>query len=99
MEFELLDRYLLSAQVSKARVVEELLRNPSGDPAAAPFYRALRQIGPRAADEALIALRLVLAGKQPIDEKVRVLRNFVKASRGGGEDAGAAREAYFTELR
>ncbi len=99
MEFELLDRYLLSAEGSKAAVVAELLRNPSADPAAAPFYRALRQIGPRAADEALIALRLVLAGKPPADENVRSLRDLIKSSRAGGEDAASAREAYHAELR
>ena len=98
MNFELLDRYLLSAEGSKASLVEALLQRPSDDPAAAPFYRALRHIGGRAADEALIALRLVLAGKEPDDAKVRVVRDYVKRSRAGGADATSAREAYFDEL-
>lgn len=99
MEFEPLDRYLLSAQGSKAAVVDALLEHRSDDPAAAPFYRALARIGPRAADEALIALRLVLAGKKPADERVRVLRDCVHAARAGGEQAASARETYFAELR
>ena len=99
MEFELLDRYLLSAEGSKAAVVDALLQHQSDDPAAAPFYRALRQIGPRAADEALIALRLVLAGKKPADDKVRTLRHLMQTSRAGGDPAAAARDAYFMELR
>ncbi|MBV9277015.1 MAG: hypothetical protein JOZ97_02150, partial [Candidatus Eremiobacteraeota bacterium] len=84
---------------SKASVVQALLQHPSDEPAAAPFYRALRQIGPRAADEALIALRIVLAGKQPSDEKVRAIRHLVQRSRAGGDDALPAQDAYFAELR
>jgi len=99
MEFELLDRYLLSAQGSKAAVVDALLEHRSEDPAAAPFYRALARIGPRAADEALIALRLVLAGKKAADDSVRVLRDCVATARAGGEESAAARDAYFAELR
>ena len=99
MEFELLDRYLLSAEGSKAAVVDALLQHPSDDPAAAPFYRALGRIGARAADEALIALRLVLAGKKPADDNVRALRELIQKSRAGGEQAAPARDAYFTELR
>jgi len=94
----LLDRYLLSAEGSKQAVVDALLLAPSDDPAAAPFYRALRQIGARAADEALIALRLVLAGKQPQDGKVRGLRELAFTARADGEGAAAARAAYFREL-
>jgi hypothetical protein len=98
MEFDLLDRYLLSAQGSKAEVVDALLARPSDDPAAAPFYRALARIGARAADEALIALRLVLAGKKPADERVRALRKHAADARAGGEEAASARDAYFAEL-
>lgn len=74
MAFEIVDRYLLGEPVSKPAAIEALLSPRSNDPAAAPFYRALEAVGPRAADEALIALRLVLAGRKPDDAAVRRLR-------------------------
>ncbi|MGH7728427.1 MAG: hypothetical protein ACREM2_06530 [Vulcanimicrobiaceae bacterium] len=89
MDFESLDRYLLGEPVSKAALVSELLAERSGRAAAAPFYRALEAIGPRAADEALVALRLVLAGHEPSDERVRRLRALSSLARAAA--AGDAR--------
>jgi hypothetical protein len=91
--FELVDGYLLGEPVSKPAVVEALLAERSEDPAAAPFYRALEAVGPRAADEAFIALRAVLAGLAPSDERVRRLRAVASLARAcaTGDRAGAAR--------
>lgn len=74
MNFATVDGYLLGAPISKTDVVAELLAERSDNPAAAPFYRALEAVGVRAADEAFIALRLVLAGYAPEDGAVRRLR-------------------------
>ncbi|MBD5635554.1 MAG: hypothetical protein IAI49_13845, partial [Candidatus Eremiobacteraeota bacterium] len=86
MGFELIDGYLLGEPVSKPAVVESLLSQRSDAPAAAPFYRALEAVGARAADEAFIALRLVLAGHAPEDEavrRVRALAGVARAARTG----------------
>jgi hypothetical protein len=74
MGFAAVDGYLLGDPVSKAEAVDELLASRSDAPAAAPFYRALEAVGVRAADEAFIALRLVLAGRVPQDDAVRRIR-------------------------
>jgi hypothetical protein len=71
------------------------LRARSSDPRAQPFYRALETIGARAADEALLALRVVLGGNAPDDETivaVRAARNRAKAGEPG------AREAYLRSV-
>jgi hypothetical protein len=92
MGFEVVDGYLLGDAVSKPSVVEAVLANRSDAPAAAPFYRALEAVGARAADEAFIALRLVLAGRDADDAAVRRLRavaGFARALR-TGDRAGIA---------
>jgi hypothetical protein len=88
--FELVDRYLLGEPVSKPDVLAAVLAERSPDPAAAPFYRALEAVGARAADEAFLALRLVLAGKQPSNEAVRRLRALAGVARtcANGDRAG-----------
>jgi hypothetical protein len=88
--FETIDRYLLGAPVSKADVVAAALAERSDRPAAAPFYRALEAVGVRAADEAFIALRIVLAGHEPSDDRVRRLRALSGVARGAaaGDRAG-----------
>jgi hypothetical protein len=86
----LLDRYLLGEPVSKPLIVERVLAERSPLPEAAPFYRALDAVGTRAADEALIALRLVLAGQQPSDERVRTLRSLGALARAAAENDAAA---------
>jgi hypothetical protein len=86
----LLDRYLLGEPVSKPVVISSVLAERSPLPAAAPFYRALEAVGTRAADEALIALRLVLAGREPSDEAVRSLRALGALARAGAENDAAA---------
>ncbi len=88
----LLDRYLLGEPVSKPVLVAGLLAERSPLPAAAPFYRALEAVGVRAADEAFIALRLVLAGKEPSDDAVRHLRALAALARASAQnDAGAVK--------
>jgi hypothetical protein len=59
--------------------------------AVQPFYRALDLLGPKVADEALIALRLALAGLPVDDDGVRTLRSHLAAARSGDS---AARAAY-----
>jgi len=90
--FEVVDGYLLGEAVSKPDVVAALLRERSDVPAAAPFYRALEAVGARAADEAFLALRLVLAGKAPDDDRVRRLRAIAGVARAArtGDRAGLA---------
>jgi hypothetical protein len=86
MGFEVVDGYLLGDPVSKPAVVAAFLADRSESEAAAPFYRALEAVGARAADEAFIALRLVLAGHAADDEAVKRLRavaNFARAARTG----------------
>jgi hypothetical protein len=59
-------------------------------PAAQAFYRALDLLGPRVADEALIALRLALIGEAVDDDGVLRLRGHLAAARGGDPEARAA---------
>ncbi len=84
MGFEIVDRYLLGDPVSKPDVVAAFLAERSALPAAQPFYRALDAVGVRAADEAFIALRLVLAGKEASDDAVRRLRAIAAVARAAG---------------
>ena len=86
MDFTLLDGYLLGRSVSKAEVLNALLADRSPEPAAAPFYRALEAVGTRAADEALIALRLILNGQASTDENVRRLRALSAIARAAAAD-------------
>jgi len=92
MGFEIVDRYLLGEPVSKPDVVSAILAERSDHPAAAPFYRAFEAVGARAADEAVIALRLVVAGKSPGDAAVRRLRGLTSVARASraGDRAGLA---------
>jgi len=92
MGFEVVDRYLLGEPVSKPEAIAALLAERSPAPAAAPFYRAFEAVGVRAADEAFIALRLILAGKAHDDASVRRLRAFASVARAGraGDRAGLA---------
>ncbi|HMD01644.1 MAG TPA: hypothetical protein VKG44_01645 [Candidatus Baltobacteraceae bacterium] len=93
MSFALIDGYLLGEPVSKPDAIEALLRERSPEPAAAPFYRALEAVGVRAADEAFVALRLVLAGQTPSDERVRRVRALAAVARAcaTGDRAGLAK--------
>jgi hypothetical protein len=93
MDFESLDGYLLDGSPSKAEVVREiLLARPSAE-GAAPFYEGIERLGARTPDLALIALRLVLAGRKADDAAVAWLRDVVGRARAG--DA-AARNEYRT---
>lgn len=87
MVFDLLDRYLLGEKktMSKAQLIEKLLAEPSPEPAAAPFYRALSMVGARVADEAFIALRLAMRGEPPADDAVREVRDLLTRARSEDE--------------
>lgn len=91
MELHPLDGYLLDGTPSKSEAIAAALRTRSDDPRAQPFYRALEALGARAADEALLALRLVLAGKGTDDDAIRALRD-ERARAKTGDAAG--RSAY-----
>lgn len=101
MDLRPLDGYLLDGTPSKRDAIEHLLRDRIEDPRAAPFYRAFEAIGTRAADEALIALRVLAAGKVPDDALIRRLRDLVKLARAGKRGdpkVEAARESFLREL-
>jgi hypothetical protein len=93
MDFELLDGYLLDGTPSKSEVVRKLLEIRPGPEGAAPFYEGIARLGARTPDLALIALRLVLAGKKADDAAVAAMRDVVARARAG--DAGA-RDEYRT---
>jgi hypothetical protein len=98
MQFELIDEYLLTGAPPKARVIKDLLANPSTLAEAAPFYEGMRMLGERTPDLALVALRLVLAGKRADDASVIALRGHADRARKGGEEGVAARAAYTRAL-
>lgn len=98
MQFDSFDGYLLEGRGTKADLIEALLRERSPLEEAAPFYRALEILGAKAADEALMALRLVLAGRPAADESIRRMRKDVKTARQGGPEAQEARDDYFRQL-
>lgn len=93
MGFESLDGYLLDGTPSKSEVVRELLRTRPRADGASPFYEGLERLGPRTPDLALIALRLVLAGRKADDAAVSWLRDVVARARSGDS---AARAEYQT---
>jgi hypothetical protein len=96
---ETVDGYLLGDGVAKADALRALLTDRSQAPAAAPFYRALEAVGVRAADEAFVAVRLIVAGRPADDDRVRRLRalsTLVRACVKGDRaalDAALARDA------
>ncbi|HEY4440916.1 MAG TPA: hypothetical protein VGN14_10685 [Candidatus Elarobacter sp.] len=86
MELHPLDGYLLDGTPSKADAIAAALRDRSADPRAQPFYRALDSVGARAADEALLALRIVLGGGAVSDDAIvaaRTARTKAKAGEPG----------------
>ena len=95
MELHPLDGYLLDGRPGKAEAIAAALRDRSPDPRAEPFYRALEMVGARAADEALLALRLVLGGKPAADETI-VTARLARANAKAGETG--AREAFFAAV-
>jgi hypothetical protein len=98
MHFELLDEYLLTGRPPKARVIKDLLANPSTLVEAAPFYEGMKMLKERTPDLALVALRLVLAGKRADDASVVALRKHAEQARAGGAGAAVARDAYMRAL-
>lgn len=90
MEVHPLDGYLLDGTPAKSEAIAAVLLRRSPDPRAQPFYRALEAVGARAADDALLALRLVLGGRVATDETVvaaRAARAAVKAGEPGAREA------------
>lgn len=81
MPFHAIDGYLLDGRPGKAEAIAIVLGDRIAAERALPFYRALEAVGARAADEALIALRLVIAGKPPDDDAVRRLRGLAQLAR------------------
>ena len=100
MEFDPIDKYLLGDEPSKRKTIDAVLRTRSPLPAAAPFYRAFEAVGERSADEAFIALRLILAGRQVDDAVVRRLRSLAAIARSAAPGASreSARAVYVAEL-
>ena len=96
MDFELLDAYLLCGAPSKSEVVRQLLETKPRAEAAAAFYEGLQRLGSRTPDLALIALRLVCAGKKADDATVARLRDVTQRARSGDE---AAREEFREAVR
>jgi hypothetical protein len=90
-----IDGYLLDGRPSKDEAVAAVLADRQTAPGAQPFYRALDLLGSKVADEALIALRLALAGRPVDDDGVRGLRAHLTAAKAGDP---AARAAYLTML-
>jgi hypothetical protein len=95
MDFESLDGYLLSGTPSKAELVPRLLAQRPDIAGAAPFFEGIARLGPRTPDLALLALRLVLAGKKADDASVRHLRELSERARTGD---GGARDEYRATL-
>ena len=96
MAFHSIDGYLLDGRPPKAEAIADVLADRSAVPAAAPFYRALDIVGARAADESLIALRLVLAGRTADDDAIRRVRAILAQVRAGESGARAAYAAEMT---
>jgi hypothetical protein len=95
VELHPLDGYLLDGRPAKGEAIAAALRERSPDSRAQPFYRALETVGARAADEALLALRLVLGGKAAADDTIiaaRAARTRAKSGEPG------AREDYFATV-
>jgi hypothetical protein len=95
VELHPLDGYLLDGSPGKADAIAAALRQRSPDPKAQPFYRALETIGARAADEALLALRVILGGNTADDETI-VAARAARARAKAGEPG--AREAYLRSV-
>jgi len=91
MELHPIDGYFLDGMPSKADAIRAVLRERSAEPRAQPFYRALDAVGAKAADEALLALRLVLGGRAATDETVIAARAALRRVKAGDP---AAREDY-----
>lgn len=95
MDFELLDGYLLDGTPPKSEIVRILLASRPHAEEASPFYEGLQLLGARTPDLALIALRLVLAGKKADDRAVAGIRAIVARARAGDVGARAEYRAFF----
>ncbi len=85
-----IDGYLLDSRPAKKEAVAAALADRQTAAGAQPFYRALDLLGSNVADEALMALRLALAGLPVDDDNVRRLRAHLTAAKAGDPSARAA---------
>jgi hypothetical protein len=92
----LIDAYLLGEQRDRESVFRKLATWTTDIEAAMPILRAIVMVGSRAADESLMALRLILGGRPVNDEAVASIRKAVTALRQG--DA-SARDRYFAVMK
>jgi len=83
----LIDAYLVGDERDRASVFAKIGAWTCDVEEAAPIVRAIALIGPRAADESLIALRLVVDGKAATDERIGELRGIVKKAMAGDAEA------------
>jgi hypothetical protein len=86
----LIDSYLVGDERDRAGVFAKIGAWTCDVEQAAPIVRAIALIGPRAADESLIALRLVVDGKTVTDERIVELRAIVKKAIAGDAEARLA---------
>lgn len=87
-----IDTYLLGENRNREHVFSRVAVWQPDIAAAGPIVRAITLVGARAADESLIALRLILAGREAEDGLVAALRAHARQAAAG--DA-AARAKYF----
>lgn len=74
---DLLDAYFLGTKLDRSSVFAQVATWKPDIEEAAPIVRAIALVGARAADESLMALRLLLAGHAALDERVMRLRTFI----------------------
>lgn len=85
-----IDGYLLDGSPSKEAAIAAVLAEGSPVERAGPFLRALKALGSKAADEALMALRLTLANRAADDDAIRAMRGQLIAAKAGDSSARAA---------
>ncbi len=89
----LIDAYFLGTERNRDAVFSQLGAWSPEIPSAVALVRAIAQVGSRAADESLMALRAVLAGHPPSDNAVQIIKRAVQALRTGEAQARAQYEA------
>ena len=87
----LIDRFLLGEEPDRAAVFAQVATWEPEQEAASPIVRAIKLIGDRAANESLMALRIIIAGHPLEDEHLHALRSILKRHSDGDT---TARQAY-----
>lgn len=93
----LIDAHFLDGKRAWGELVASLLAQPPPTDTARPFYEGMRMLGPRTPELAVVALRLVLAGRRADDASVERLRAIVRRARSGPK-AEEARREYVAEV-